>query len=116
VNGHAAPQVFSPPDPTAGGSLLPPAHYFQQPEPPPPQPPPAPYQATNLFLHGYRQLTEQQAHALRSVKDLALMLFRQLHALEGSALDEPDFNSRELQQAGLRLEESLLWVEKHFNV
>ena len=70
----------------------------------------------NIMLHGYRQLAEPQQMALRNLKDLALNLWNELHVIDGSSAGRPEFNSRELETAAVRLEEAMLWAEKHFNL
>jgi hypothetical protein len=70
----------------------------------------------NIMLHGYRTLTEDQEKQLRELKDSALQMWNDLHLIDGSSAERRDFDHRELIQAGLKLEEMMLWVEKFFNV
>jgi len=77
----------------------------------------APLPEQNLFLHGYRQSDDAQLARMRRLKDIALVLWQEMHEADGT---KPEigaaFHSREMGLAALRLEEAMLWVEKHFNV
>jgi hypothetical protein len=77
----------------------------------------APLPEQNVFLHGYRQSDDAQLARMRRLKDVALVLWQEMHEADGSKPDlATPFNSREMGLASLRLEEAMLWVEKHFNV
>jgi hypothetical protein len=75
----------------------------QQPAPP----------ANNVMLHGYAVLGERHAALLRDMKDSGLGLWNLLRIADESGTDAA-WNSRELELAALRLEEALMWAEKHF--
>jgi hypothetical protein len=75
----------------------------QQPAPP----------ANNVMLHGYAVLGERHAALLRDMKDSGLGLWNLLRIADESGTDAA-WNSRELELASLRLEEALMWAEKHF--
>lgn len=70
----------------------------------------------NIMLHGYRQLTEEQEKQLRELKDSALQFWSDLHLIDGSSVEQRDFDHFELRQAGVKLEEMVLWIEKFYNV
>jgi hypothetical protein len=87
--------------------------------PPSPEPPPgtAPVMpGNNIVVHERRTLNTRQNDMLRNVKDLALALINELHVIDGSAADVPNFYSRALDLAAVRVEEAALWAEKHFHV
>lgn len=68
----------------------------------------------NIMLHSYRTLDAAELDALGQVKDLALSLWNTLKFIDQSSAEDGDFQSRTLSEAGKRLEECVLWVEKHF--
>jgi hypothetical protein len=77
---------------------------------PSPQPSPPP---NNVMLHAYGSLSDRHAGLLREMKDGGLGLWNLLRLADESGTDEA-WNSRELETAATRLEEALLWAEKHF--
>ena len=90
-----------------GELLIPPAPAAAEPrEIPPPD--------NNVMMHRYRELDATQMQQMRDIKDTALQLWNDLHVIDGTSADHLAFDSFALQQAGARLEESMLWVEKHF--
>lgn len=72
--------------------------------------------ASNVMLHQPRALTDWQNEKLALLKDIALVLNNELHTIDGSEPTQPEFYARELDQAALKLEECLLWAEKHFRL
>jgi hypothetical protein len=68
----------------------------------------------NIMLHGYRTLNARNTEQLRMLKDIALQLWNELHVVDESSADSTEWESRELEQAALHLETTMLWVEKHF--
>lgn len=79
---------------------------------PTPSAQPAP-PANNIMLHAYGALNERHAALLRDMKDTGLGLWNLLRLADESGTEEA-WNSRELETAATRLEEALLWAEKHF--
>jgi hypothetical protein len=69
--------------------------------------------ANNVMLHAYGALNERHTALLREMKDSGLGLWNLLRLADESG-SEDAWNSRELEQAAARLEESLMWAEKHF--
>ena len=67
----------------------------------------------NVMLHAYAMMNERHAAMLREMKDQGLGLWNLLRIADESGLEEA-WNSRELEHAATRLEEALLWAEKHF--
>lgn len=68
----------------------------------------------NIMLHGFRELTPAQERQLREFKDLALMMWNDLHMADGSSAERRTFDHRELGFAAIKLEETVLWVEKFY--
>lgn len=58
----------------------------------------------NVMRHSYRVLSDQEKEQMRAVKDAGL----QFHELLTSLGD-----SRELQQARVKVEEAVMWATKH---
>jgi hypothetical protein len=80
-----------------------------------PSPQPVAPPANNVMLHAYGVMSERHAQMLRDMKDCGLTLWGLMRLADDSVTDGP-WNSRELETAATRLEESLLWAEKHFVV
>lgn len=71
---------------------------------------------SNIMLHQTRDMTDWQIEKLSLLRDIALVLNGELHTIDGSNPAQSEFYSRELDQAALKLEEALLWAEKHFRL
>ena len=67
----------------------------------------------NVMLHAYGVMNERHSALLREMKDHGLGLWNLLRLADESSTDDA-WNSRELETAATRLEEALLWAEKHF--
>jgi len=67
----------------------------------------------NIMLHAYGVMNERHSSLLREMKDHGLGLWNLLRLADESGTDDA-WNSRELETAATRLEEALLWAEKHF--
>lgn len=67
----------------------------------------------NIMLHAYGALNDRHAALLREMKDSGLGLWNLLRLADESGFEDA-WNSRELEEAAKRLEESLMWAEKYF--
>ena len=70
----------------------------------------------NVMLHAYATLTQGELEVLADIKDGALAMWNTLKQVDQTSAEDREFQSRELSHAAARLEECVLWVEKHFLV
>lgn len=69
--------------------------------------------ANNVMRHEYRVLSEEEKLQMKGVKDLGLEFLNLLHSIGGTQAGSERYATRELANAGTRIEEAVMWAVKH---
>lgn len=67
----------------------------------------------NVMRHNYRVLSDGEKQQMKSIKDEGLGLVQLLHEIGGTDPTGDRHASRELSLAQTKIEEAVMWVEKH---
>ena len=63
-----------------------------------------------------RHVRPDTEDAMRPFRDLALGLLNEMHLADVSSADGNDWNTPEMQQAAIKLQECLMWIELYHAV